>query len=319
MTEPVHFHPSRKGGLKPNDPSKPRLRLRALGAVRVVPEHPLSSEMFTGVRLAMDLNDRFGTCVPTGLDNLRKMVTYLLTGVEQSAEITDIVTWYRTQNPRFNPDIPGGVQDEGMVIQDFLAWCVKQGIIVGFAEIDPADDEMLKAANYLAMGPLNGALLSEAQVYEQYDAGLWDYDPRSAAAGGHCFATGAYANGQSEEDCATWRKRVGMTATFLDRQRSEAWAVIFPAHLSNPTFRQHFDLGAFALAFEQITGRPAPFVVPNPEPSPKPVTPAPGGEGWFRLDPETVLAVARWAKRHKVALPDAPNKLLRRELQVKEE
>lgn len=315
MTSPIDFHPFRKGGLKPNDPSKPRLKLRTVGAVREVPAHPLASEMFTGVLLGMDYNDRFGTCVPTGLDNFIRMVSVLLTGSQESQSIETIVRWYRSQNPNFNPDIPGGVQDEGMVIQDFLAYLVKQGVILGFAEIDVHDDEMLKAANYLAMGPVNGAELAEAQVSWQYEQGVWDVTS-SPVVGGHCFVTGAYSAGEREEDCATWAKRVGMTARFLDAQRSEAWAVLLPMHLRHPGFRAAFDLAAWARAYEEITGRPAPFdVEPQPEPAP---TPTPG-DGWFHLDAATILAVDRWAVRHSVAHEEGPNTLLRRILHVRED
>lgn len=322
MTEPViHFHPNRKGGLRPNDPSKPRLKLRALQAVRRVPEHPISSDLFGGVMLGLDRNDDFGTCVPTGVDNFIRMVSRSFTGSQVSQTLDTIDRWYRTQNPRFNPNVPGGVEDNGMVIQDFLSYLVREGVILAFAEIDPADDEMLKAANYLRMGPINGALLMEAQVREQYNVGLWDFDPFSPRAGGHCFTTGAYTgDDMDEEDCATWAKRVSMTARFLDAQRSEAWAVILPMHLEVAAFRSAIDIAALAAGFEGITGRPFPFPIPSPEPQPEP-SPAPGGPdtGWFHLDAAVAQKVAAWATRHRWPLSDAANELLRRELHVRKE
>jgi hypothetical protein len=274
--------------------------------------------MFTDVRLGMDLNDQFGTCVPTAMDNFIRMVSILLTHAQVSQPIETIIEWYRTQNPQFNPNVWGGVQDEGMVIQDFLAYLAKTGVILGFAEIDTSDDEMLKAANYLAMGPINGAMLMEAQVREQYDAGIWDYDSTSPRAGGHCFVTGAYSPYDTvEEDCATWEKRVSMTARFLDRQRSEAWAVILPMHVEIPEFRESFDLSAFAAAYTDITGRAFPF--PIPEPSPEPPAPGDADDGWFHVDPPVNRAVASWALRHRWPLADAANELLRRSLHVRKE
>lgn len=262
----INLHPVRKGGLRPNDPSAPRLMLRRTGAVRALPSHPLAASLFEGVDLGLDLNDRFGTCVPTGFDNFRRMVTRLLTGTSVEASIDDIIRWYRTQNPSFDPYTPGGVQDQGMVIQRFLAYLVREGVILGFAGIDPADDEMLKAADYLAMGPINGAVLTEAQVGRQYDAGFWDYVQGDPEVGGHCFVTGAYSSGPVEETCATWGKKVGMSAAFLDLQRSEAWAVILPEHVSHPGFRAAFDLAAFAAAYTSITGRRFPVTTPGPPP-----------------------------------------------------
>lgn len=280
MTEPggIHFHPERKGGLRPNDPFKPRLLLRSTGAVRQVPEHPLAADLFGGVRLVMDLNNVAGTCVPTGFDHFRRMATQLLTGTAVEAAEHDIVTWYRTQNPQFDPggtadDVgPGSQADQGMIIQDFLAWLTRHGLILGFAAISVGDDEMLKAAAYLAMGPINGLTLTEAQVGGQFDAGTWD-EAGGAVVGGHCVPTGAYtAADQAEEDAASWQRRVHMTAAFLDRRRDEAWAVILNEHVTHPGFRAGFDLAQFAQAFEGITGRPFPVTIP---PGPAPVGPPP--------------------------------------------
>jgi len=277
----VHGHPTRKLGLRPNDPFKPRLLLRSTGAVRGVPEHPLAADLMDGVALAMDLNDRAGTCVPTAFDHFRRMATQLLTGTAVQASEQDIVAWYRTQNPAFDPAAsadtngPGSDHDGGMVIQDFLAWLTRKGLILGFAAVSTADDEMLKAAAWLAMGPVNGLTLTAAQVGDQFDNGVWDEAP-GPAVGGHCVPTGAYsAAGRAEEDCASWQKRVHMTARFLDAQRDEAWAVLLPEHLDHPGFRAGFDLAAFAAAFEQITGRPFPVhVTPDPiPPGPRPFPP----------------------------------------------
>jgi hypothetical protein len=285
LTQPargIHAHESRKLGLKPNDPTKPRLKLRLTGAVRTVPEHPIAADVFGSVELGLDLNNEFGTCVPTGFDNFRRMVTLLLTGTQTSASMADILAWYRTQNPTFDPDLPWDdpkQEDNGMVIQDFLTWLTKHGIILGFASVDPADDEMLKAADYLAMGPINGLDLDEAQVRGQFDAGTWDYDPHSSAAGGHCVPTGAYSgNASAQEDCATWATRIHMTQSFLDRQRSEAWAVLLPEHVTHPGFREHFDLAAFASAYTEITGRAFPVKV-DPDPAP-PTPPGPPPFSW---------------------------------------
>ena len=276
MTEPgsIHFHPQRKGGLRPNDPFKPRLLLRSTGAVRQVPQHPLEANLFGDVELGMDLNDRAGTCVPTGFDNWRRMATSLLAGSATAASEADIVRWYRTQNPGFDPagtadtDGPGSDSDQGMVIQDFLAWLTRERLILGFAAISVGDDEMLKAAAWLGMGPINGLTLTDAQVGQQFDAGTWD-EVGGQPVGGHCVPTGAYtAADRAEEDCATWRTRVHMTASFLDRRRDEAWAVLLPEHVQHPGFREGFDLAAFAQAFEGITGRPFPVHVPPPAPGP---------------------------------------------------
>lgn len=278
MTQPgdIHFHPQRKGGLRPNDPGKPRLLLRSTGAIRIAPAHPLAADLMLGVEIGMDLNDRAGTCVPTGFDNWRRMATKILAGAAVEASERDIVAWYRTQNPGFDPNGsadtngPGSSADQGMVIQDFLAYLAREGLILGFAAVDVHDDEMLKACAWLAMGPINGLTLTEAQVGAQFDTGTWDEVP-GRVVGGHCVPTAAYtAADKAEEDCASWQQRVHMTARFLDARRDEAWAVLLPEHLTHPGFRAGFDVAAFAAAFEAITGRPFPAPVQPPAPGPRP-------------------------------------------------
>jgi hypothetical protein len=304
LTQPVH--PSRKLGLRPNDPAKPRLQLARM--VRAVPEHPIAADLMDGVGLGLDMNDEFGTCVPTGFDNFRRMVTQALTGAATVASIQDITTWYRTQNPGFNPTLRWDdprQQDDGMVIQDFLAWLTRQGLILGFAAVDVRDDEMLKAANYLAMGPINGLDLDQVQVGGQFDAGTWDYDPTAPNAGGHCVPTGAYSgDDRAEEDCATWAARIHMTADFLDRQRSEAWAVLLPEHVQHPGFREHFDLAAFAAAYTAITGRAFPVKV-DPD-VPVPPAPQPAGR-WVHLSPAVAGRVDRAAHRRGLLAEDWVN------------
>jgi len=270
--------------------------------VRTIPEHPIAADLMTGVEIGLDLNDEFGTCVPTGFDNFRRMVTQALTGVGIAAAQADIVAWYRTQNPGFNPNLSWDdprQEDNGMVIQDFLAWLAKQGLILGFAAVDVRDDEMLKAANYLAMGPINGLDLDEAQVRGQFNAGTWDYDPASPNAGGHCVPTGAYSgDDRAEEDCATWATRIHMTTIFLDKQRSEAWAVLLPEHVTHPGFRQHFDLAAFASAYTAITGRAFPVKVDPDPPTPTPTPPGPPPFSW-----RSILTWLRgWLERLLVAV-----------------
>jgi hypothetical protein len=194
-------------------------------------------------------------CVPTGLDNLRRLVTKLLTGAEVDATWDDVGTWYRSQNPDFDENDPGGPGDQGMVIQDFLAWAVKQGLILGFAKVDPHNDDELQAAIYLFLGLHCGAILQEAQE-AQTDAGQWDYAPDSPDWGGHCIVAPAYEAG-ALVDVITWQERVKTTRAWRQRCSTRRTSSSSPS-TSHPGFRAGFDLPKYAAAFTQITGRPFP-------------------------------------------------------------
>ncbi len=270
MTEAtgVHEHRQLKLGVRPGDPARPALKLRSF--VRQLPEHPIGVDDLDGVAFALDRNDEFGTCVPTAVDNYRRMVTQILTGTRVDTAWAEVVTWYRTQNPGFDPSLPEGdprQEDGGMVVQRLLEHLVRVGGILGFARVDPADEEEVKAALYLFLGVLNGLDLQVAQQ-EQTDLGRWDYvgsGPGAATWGGHATLSGAYSPSEwSAETNITWAKKVEMTGSFLRRRRSEAYVLIFPEHAQHPEFRSGFDLSEFARAFTDITGRPFPVVPPAP-------------------------------------------------------
>jgi hypothetical protein len=255
---------------------KPTLQLADF--LKVVPDHPIevdNTQAIGGdVAFGLDHNDAFGVCVPTGLDNLRRMVTRLLTGTQVDATWDDIKAWYRSQNPEFDENDPGGPGDQGMVIQDFLAWAVKQGLILGFAKVDPRNDDEVRAAIYLFLGLHCGAVLQQAQQ-QQTDEGQWDYEAGSPDWGGHCFITVAYEPGPPSDsylaggliDVITWQERVKTTRAWRQMRLGEAYVVLLPEHVQHPGFRYGFDLPKFAAAFTQITGRPFPNVTP-PEPPP---------------------------------------------------
>jgi hypothetical protein len=262
-----HSRPTRRIGSVRPPVNKPALRLADF--LKAIPDHPIAVDNTEGVDFALDHNDVFGVCVPTGLDNLRRLVTKLLTGAEVDATWADVVTWYRSQNPDFDENDPGGPGDQGMVIQDFLAWAVKRGLILGFAKVNPHNDDEIQAAIYLFLGLHCGATLQEAQE-AQTDEGQWDYAPDSPEWGGHCIVAPAYEAGQLV-DVITWQERVKTTQAWRQRCLGEAYVVLLPEHVAHPDFRAGFDLPKYAAAFEAITGRPFPADVTPPGPRPRPV------------------------------------------------
>lgn len=235
---------------------KPALRLGEL-LTGVLPTHPIAVDNAGQTQWGLDANDRFGTCVPTGYDNFRRMTTLLLGGQQVSASLDQVFTWYRTQNPRFDPNAAGGGEDNGMVIQDFLAYLAKTGEILAFARVDHKDDDEMQAAVYLFLGLLWGVDLDVVQDAQMAN-GLWDYKAGSQDWGGHCVMEMAYEGARDEHDVITWQQRIRTSDAFRRRQLDECWVVIRPEHLANPTFREGLDLGALAAGYTAITGRPFP-------------------------------------------------------------
>lgn len=264
---------------------KPKANKAALAFgdfLTVVPEHPIASDPTAGVAFGLDRNDEFGVCVPTGKDNYCRTVTKALTGVQRSMTQEQVFADYRTQNPGFDPALAWNdprQEDNGMVIQDYLAMLAKRGDILGFAKVDVSNDDLLTAAEYLFLGILWGVDLDVAQQ-SQTDRGTWDYVAGSPSWGGHCTVTPVYS-GDDRQRTVTWAELVWTTDAFRRRQLDEAWVILLPEHIANPGFRARYDLAKFAQAYTDITGRPFPVDVPPPPPPPPPppVEPPPDAAG----------------------------------------
>lgn len=253
---------------------KPKVHKAALpfGAfLTAVPDHPIASDPTAGVTFGLDGNDEFGVCVPTAKDNFCRTVTLALTGVQRSMTQEEVFADYRTQNPGFDPALSWDdprQEDNGMLIQDYLAMLAKRGDILGFAKVDVTNDDLLTAAEYLFLGILWGVDLDVAQQ-AQTATGQWDYVPGSYEWGGHCTVTPVYA-GDDRQRTVTWAEPVWTTDAFRRHQLDEAWVVLLPEHAANPSFRAGFDLAKFAQAYTDLTGRPFPVDVTPPPPPPQP-------------------------------------------------
>lgn len=270
------FHPTRKGGLLPPIPDRPRLDATPFLTHVALPPHP-SADLAPNLNYPMDENNAWGDCVVAGWDHFAQVVYTLLGQPYVNLGPAELLELYRTQNPNFDPADPahgpGSADDGGMVIQLFLEELRKRGWIMAFAQIDYTDTDLVDAATYVFLGVLFGASLQEAQVSEQFDQGLWDFVPGQAFIGGHCFPGVGY------NQAVSWGKLIAFTSRFIGQQAVEAWVVITKAHLDHPGFRDNFDLAGFAAAYQALTGQVLPIDVPPappaPQPEPVPVPPAP--------------------------------------------
>lgn len=234
-------------------------------------------------RPTMNGNDRAGDCVACMVANAIHLVSQELSGQPLVASLADVITFYRTQNPRFNfnggpINGPGSSADQGMDIQTALEFLTRNGMqvgnktvkAVGFVRINPASLEQLRAACSIFGGLMLGVDLTQHQM-DQFPTNAWEYIPGQNI-GGHAILGGGHADKAKDElrfEC--WAAESTMTQLFMQHQLKEAWGVIFPWHLGNKQFVKGMDLATFAADYTAITGKPFPADVPLPVPVPQPV------------------------------------------------
>lgn len=263
-------HPTMKLGRLPavNQPT-----LKLVDFLTSIPTHPIADPP-PDIAWPMDLNDQVGDCVVAGIDHTLQVVHASLGVPYTNMNDAQLIDFYRTQNPGFNlndPDHgPGSSDDGGMVVQWALTEAVRRGMLLGFAAVDPKNEEQVKAATYLGLGVVTGEDLQVAQQHQT----TWDYVPGSPSWGGHCTTWVGYRGTPDTDVTVSWGKAVDMTQAFVSNRVGEAWFVITQAHVDHPNFRNHFDLQAFADAYSQITGKAFPVPVP-PRPVPPPPAPVP--------------------------------------------
>lgn len=272
----IHVDQTMKLGLKPAQPATPALELGDF-LTGIIPQYPKNADYIKGVPYSLYNNDRYGVCGPTSVANYRRCVTSFLTGSMVAPSQDDVYDLYRRSgNPNFDPN--SGADDNGVVMQTMLQALMSGGIggtkCVGYARVNPSKLDELDAAIAIFGGVLFGVNLQSAQQ-SQTDNGVWDYVP-SGQWGGHAVFGAAFDEGGGN-DVITWAKRVEMTDVFIRRQVMEAWVVIWPEHLKTKQFYQGLDVWKLSEAYEAITSKKFPAVLP-PKPAPTPVPPT--STGW---------------------------------------
>jgi hypothetical protein len=265
----IHAHPVKKLGKRP--PVRKDTVSIADFMTGQIPEHPVVN-MAPMLTYPMDHNDVAGDCVVAGADHALQVISASLGVPRRNWTDAQILTYYQTQNPNFRSWADGGTDaDGGMIIQDFLSTLVRVGEIVAFGAVDFRNQELMEAATYVGLAIVTGEDLRVAQQSQK----VWDYSAKSPDWGGHCTTTVGYL-GNENQTCVTWGALQDMTEGFISHQVDEAWLVLTQAHLSNPQFRNAFDLAGFAAAIAELTGNKVIVPVPPvPDPVPPPPTPTP--------------------------------------------
>lgn len=272
MTAPaqgIHAHPSKKIGVRPEDTSRAKVAIGPFLQAGSTPVYPPSDEQ-PNFTYPMDRNDQAGDCVDAGGDHLSEVVIKTLTGTYTNWSDAVLLKNYQSQNPGFTSWADAeGPNDNGMNIAEFLDYGIKQGYWLAYGAIDYTNTAEMKAAIDIGLGIITGETLDVAQQ----DGKTWDYVPASSQWGGHCTVWTGY---NADPEVVTWGEDdYTMTEAFVTHQVTEAYFVLFQAHVDHPTFRDNFDLAGFAAAISQITdGKVVVPVTPTPTPAPTP-TPVP--------------------------------------------
>jgi hypothetical protein len=232
-----------------------------------IPNIPIAADHFTNVPdWEMGRNDEYGTCGPTSVANLIRLLSQYLGGGMNPVTTDDVIDLYRRSgNPNF-PDDDNGVYMHVM-LEELLANGIAGRKPLAFAKIEAGDTDTLMQCIAIFGGALLGLDLKVAQQRQ----GVWDTIPGSGEWGGHAVLAGLYRNPDGtvadRVGVITWQEPLDTTRRFIDAQEDEAWVVIWPEHLGSAAFLEGVDVDGLAAAYEALTGRPFPaHETPPPAP-----------------------------------------------------
>jgi len=270
-----------KFGRKPNDPSKPRLRLA--GHLTAVPPSPAVVDWLSKVQSwPMYGNDRYGDCVWAMIGHAVEAYTTYGQGSTVTVTEADVLKGYADVTG-FNPDDPS--TDQGTVIQDALNYWRKTGVgghkILAFAQVDHTNMDELKAALNVFGALLIGVNFPRSAM-DQFNSGQpWDVVGNDGGIeGGHAVHVGLDQTDGVTFKLVTWGALEGMTAAWWSAYVEEAWIAVAPEWLdASGHSPEGIDLYGLGEDLHEMTGQPNPFPAPSPTPTPRPVptpTPSPG-------------------------------------------
>lgn len=249
---------------------------------------PASANHLSGVpAFNMGGNNRFGTCGPTSYSNYVAMVYWNIIGAQVTSTDDAVFDLYRASgNPQFDPNTDA--DDNGVDMVVLLNAAVSQGIQVEYTGVtNPAvypsnlpapvagSTDVVKAVCFGALdnsvdslriatavfGGCELAVSLEVAQQQQLSTGVWNYQP-SGSWGGHAIMGAAYSGSADinspDEEIITWTQQVGLTDLFVDRQLSQSFAVVLPAHLTHPPFLQGVDVQQLAHDYQELTGQSFP-------------------------------------------------------------
>jgi hypothetical protein len=284
-------------GRKPNDPSRPRIRL---AAHLNVASPPPDEAMWTGVPdWGVLLNDQLGDCTCAGDGHLAEILTFYGQGTETVITDAQVLAAYEAvggYDPNAGP--PGeNPTDQGATVQAALGYLRKPGVggvaIAAFAEVDPANLTEIKAACG-ELGPLSAGVNLPAVAQKQFGDGQpWDVVADDGGIeGGHCIVLAGYD--PEFLYFITWGKVQKATYAWWAKYGEEIWAVVSQDWVSaKGDDPEGVNLSSLGTEFAELTGEPNPF---NGSPEPAPA-PAPDHAGLLAEFASLVRTIAASADR----------------------
>ena len=260
-----------KLGRKPNDPSKPRVRL----AAHLTGAAPPPSAHWTDVpSWGMLANDEWGDCTCAGDGHLAELLTFYGQGTETPVSDTQALAAYSAIsgfNPHAGP--PGSnPTDRGATVQAALGYLRTTGIagvkLAAFAEIQPGNMTAIKTA-CAELGGLSAGVNLPANAQQQFEAGQpWTAEADDGGIeGGHCIILAGY-----DPDYlyfVTWGKVQRATYGWWEKYGEEIWACVSTDWISaKGADPEGVNLASLGAEFAELTGEPSPF---GPAPAPVPV------------------------------------------------
>lgn len=309
---PITFRP----GLRPNDPSRQRIRLTDHLDVEAVLSAPPAANWDARVNaFGMLGNADWGDCAEAASLHALQAITAAAGSpiVPTDADAIGAYSALTGFDPNAGP--PGkNPTDQGTVLQDLLDYWRKTGLTVGgkvhkilaFAQVDHTSPLELRAAIALFGAVIYGIQVPRS-AEEEFNAGEpWDYVPGSPNLGGHAITDERYD--QALWYPVTWGREQPATEAFMTAYLQEAWVPILPEWLeangATPSGLNRATLGA---DFTALTGEPAPWATPpapKPTPTPAPVASFPGALVAAVQAAAADPKVSKWLGEHHLLTPD---------------
>jgi hypothetical protein len=232
--------------------------------------------------LPMDLNDSLGDCTAAGAAHVTTAITQFGQGTPVVPSEDDVVKFY-SGSTGYVPGRPN--TDQGGDMQTVLKYWNQTGIagqkIAAYFAVDPKDFDEMRAALYLFGNLYIG--FSCTQGFETaFDKGtVFDVVRRDRVLGGHCVAVHKITKGGNIL-VSTWGGTLEMTPAAWVAWVDEPYSVASQAWVRSNTTPTGLDVNAANAAFQQVTGKPGPFIstgpVTPPPVVPPVVTPPPAGD-----------------------------------------
>lgn len=121
--------------------------------------------------------------------------------------------------------------------------------VAAYVSITPNDPDEIAQAAYIFGAVEVGFNFQQAQ-YDQFNSGVWDYDPGSPIEGGH--AVPLYGRNKGRFGVQSWAKHLYVTEAFITNLVEEVWVPVYPEILSKGGTYRGLDLAQLEAALKAL-------------------------------------------------------------------